>query len=215
MKAKHFSIRYRTKEPDYSHLAKQEYEWTRTVYGNVKEEIPKDIPKPLGKRVITTTFSDAKLLHDIVTGKSVTAVLHFVNTTPTSWFLKKQPTVETAAYGSEFVAANTATELIMDLRSTLRYLGGPIMNKAYMSGDNKSVVMSSTIPQSILNKRHNMVSYHRVREDIAAKILEFHWCSSSQNRSDILSKHWDYMKVKDTIRELFDYQGDIILLQPD
>ena len=89
------------------------------------------------------------------------------------------------------------------------------MNKAYMFGDNKSVVTSSTIPQSILNKRHNMSSYHRVREDIAAKILEFQWCSSNQNRSDIRSKHWDYMKVQDTIRELFDYQGDIVLLKPD
>ena len=89
------------------------------------------------------------------------------------------------------------------------------MTKAYMFGDNKSVVMSPTIPQSILNKRNNMLSYHRVREAIAAKILEFHWCSSSHNRSDILSKHWDYMKVKDTGRALFDYQGDIILLKPD
>ena len=56
--------------------------------------------------------------------------------------------------------------------------------------------------------------YHRVREAIAAKILEFHLCSSSQNRSDILSNHWDYMKVEDTVRELFDYQGDITLLKP-
>ena len=55
VKTKHFAIRYRTKEPDYSHLPKQEYEWARTAYGNVKEEIPKDIPKPLGKRVINTT----------------------------------------------------------------------------------------------------------------------------------------------------------------
>ena len=45
-KTKDFAIRYRTKEPDYSHLQKQEYKWTRTVYGNVKEEIPKDIPNP-------------------------------------------------------------------------------------------------------------------------------------------------------------------------
>ena len=87
------------------------------------------------------------------------------------------------------------------------------MNKAYMIGDNKSVVMSSTIPPSILNKRHNMLSYHRVRQAIATKIL--YWSSSSQSRSDILSKHWDCMKVKDTVKEIFDYQGDIILLKPD
>ena len=129
-KTKHFAIRYRTKELDYSHLPKQEYEWTQTVYGNVKEEIPKHIPKPLGRRVITTTLLDANLLHDMVTGKSVTAVLHFVNTTLTDWFSKRQATVETATYGLEFVAAKTATEQIMHLRNTLRYLGIPIMMKA-------------------------------------------------------------------------------------
>ena len=167
--------------------------------------------------MITTTYLDANLLHDIVTGKSVTAVLHFVNTTPSDWFLKRQATVVTATFGSEFVAAKTATEQIIDLRNTLRYLGIPIKSKAYMFGDNKSVVTTSSIPQPILNKRHSMLSYHRVREAIAAKILllEVCWCSSNQNRSDILSKQWDYMKVNDTIRELFDYQRDIVLLKPD
>ena len=63
--------------------------------------------------------------------------------TPTDWFSKRQATVETATYGSEFVAAKPATEQIMDLTNILRYLGVPIMNKAYMFGDNKSVVASS------------------------------------------------------------------------
>ena len=81
--------------------------------------------------------------------------------------------METTTYGSEFVAAKTATEQVMDLRDMLRYLRFPIMTKACMFGDNKSVVTSSTIPQSIINKIHNMLSYHRVMEAIAAKILEF------------------------------------------
>ena len=75
-----------------------------------------------------------------------------------------------------------------------------------MFGDNNSVVMSLTIPQSILNKRHNILSYHRAKEAIAAKILEFHWCSSGKIRCDILRKHWDHTKAKDTVRELFNYQ---------
>ena len=140
---------------------------------------PKGYTQTIRKEGNTTTFLDANLLHDIVTGNSVTAVLHFVNTTQTDWFSKRQTTAETAMYGSEIVVAKTATEQIMDLRNTLRYLGVHITNKAYLFGDNKSVVMSSTIPQSILNKRHTMLSYHRVREAIEAKILEFHWCSSS------------------------------------
>ena len=46
--------------------------------------------------------------------------MHFVNTMPTDWFLKRQGTVETATYGSEFVAAKTAIEQILDLRNVLR-----------------------------------------------------------------------------------------------
>ena len=115
----------------------------------------------------------------------MTAILHFVNTTPTYWFSKRKDTVETATYGSEFVVAKTATEQVMDLRNTLRYLGVPIKNQAYMLGDNKSVCTSSTIPQSILNKRHNMLAYPHVREAIAAKIIEFHWCSS--HKTEVIS----------------------------
>ena len=35
-KTKHFAIRYRTKEPDYSHLPKQEYEWITGFYPSPK-----------------------------------------------------------------------------------------------------------------------------------------------------------------------------------
>ena len=96
------------------------------AHGNAKEEILKNIPKSLGKRVTTTLFLDANLLHGIVTWKSVTAVLHFVNTMPKDWYLKRQATVETATYGSKFVAAKAAKEQIIDLRNTLRYLGFPL-----------------------------------------------------------------------------------------
>ena len=71
--------------------------------------------------MVTTTFLYANFLHDIVTGKSVTAVLHFINTTPIDWYLKRQATVETATYGSEFLDARTATEQITDFTNTLRY----------------------------------------------------------------------------------------------
>ena len=208
----HYALRFRTDEPNYMHLPDLEYDWTR-IYGSVLEEIPKDAPEPLGKSVTTTTFLDANLLHDLITGRSVTAVLHFFNLTPGDWYSKRQATVENATYGSEFVASKTATEQIIDIRQTLRYLGVPIKSKAYMFGDNKSVVTSSTVPHSLLGKRHNILSYHRVREAIAAKILVFHWCDSSQSKSDILSKHWEFSKVFHIIRDLFDFQGKKTLIQ--
>ena len=147
-----------------------------------------------------------------ITGRSVTAVLHSFNLTPRYWYSKRQETVENATYGSEFVAAMTSTEQILDIRQPLRYLGVPIKSKAYMFGDNKSVVTSSTVPHSLLSKRNNILSYHRDREAIAAKILVFDGCDSSQNKSDILSKHWECSKVFHIIRDLFDFQGKISLI---
>ena len=42
------AIRFRIGEPDFSSLKDQEYDWTRTVYSGACEQIPHDIPKPLG-----------------------------------------------------------------------------------------------------------------------------------------------------------------------
>ena len=76
----------------------------------MKEEIAKNIPKPLGKFVVTTDYEDANLFHDIMTRRSVTGILYLVNKTPFDWYSKKQATCETATYGSEFVAARTCIE---------------------------------------------------------------------------------------------------------
>ena len=67
-------------------------------------------------------------------------ILHLLNQTPINYFSKHQGHVETATYGSEFVAARTATEQIMDLRYSLHALGVPLE-------------ISSTIPHSHLTKR--------------------------------------------------------------
>ena len=55
--------------------------------------------------------------------------------------------------------AKTGTEQIIELKQTLMNFGVPIKSKAFMFGDNKSVVTSLPTPHSLLNKRHNMLSY--------------------------------------------------------
>ena len=144
-RTKDYATRFRTTQPDYSYLPDRDFDWAHTAYGHVQEIIPDDIPHPLGKPVTTTTTVDANLNHCLATGRSVTGCLHFVNHTPIGSYSKRQAIVETATYGSEFVASKTATEQIIDLRHTLRYLGVPIRTKSYLFGDNRSVVTSSTL----------------------------------------------------------------------
>ena len=151
------------------------------------------MPESLDKAVVSTTTIDANLNHCLATGKSLTGCLHFVNKTPVDWYSKKQATVETAIYCSEFVAAKTATEQIMDIRQTLRYLGAIIGSKSFLLGDNRSVVTSATLPHSTLTKHHNILAFHRVREAIAAKLMAFYWIQSAYTLSDMLSNHWDML----------------------
>ena len=83
------AIRFRTGEPDFSSLNDQEYDWTRSVYSGACEQIPHDIPKPLGEHGQTTHYVDANLHHDHATGKAVTAILHFLNQTPIDAYSKR------------------------------------------------------------------------------------------------------------------------------
>ena len=209
IRTKDYAIRFITDQSDYSFLPDQDFDWTYSVYGNVQEILPDDMPEPLGEAVITTTTMDANLNHCLATGKCLTGCLHFVNTTPVDWYSKKQATVETATYGSEFVAAKTATEQIMDIRQTLRYLGAPIGAKSYLFGDNRSVVTSATLPHSTLTKRHNILAFHRIREALAVKLMTFYWIQSSYNSSDMLSKHWDHPTVYPMILKLLITRGNI------
>ena len=138
------TIRFRTGEPDFSSLKDQEYDWTISVYSGACEQIPHDIPKPLGKHVQTTHYVDASLHHDLGTGKAVTAVLHFLNQTPID---------------------------------------------AY-------------------SKRHHLVSYHRVKEAIAAKYISFHWKDGKSNPADILSKHWEFATVWPMLKPILFWRGE-------
>ena len=216
-KMKHGFIRVRTSEPEYSDLGESSYDWARTVYGDAKEQLPFDAPKPLGKPVVLTSYVDANLLHDMVTGRSVTAVLHLVNQTPIEWFSKKQATVETATYGSEFVAAKMAVQQSMGMRTALRYLGVRIKGPTHLFGDNESVVTNASLPHSPLRKRHHALSYHYTRESIASGAIDFRFLPGHMNPADILSKHWGYQQVWTlTLRPLLFWMGDTgILLEQE
>ena len=123
-------------------------------------------------------------------------------------------TVETATYGSEFVAGRTAVEQVIDIRMYLRYLGVPVKGKTRVFGDNELMVKSSTLPHSTLSKRHNALSYHRVREAISSDMMSLHHITGDINPADILSKHWGYQQVWPQLRAIL-FTPDTSLLDHD
>ena len=84
----------------------------------------------------------------------------------------------------------------------------PIRDKSFMFGDNRSVVTSSTIPNSTISKRLHLTSYHRVREAIAAKYISFHWKDGKSNPADIFSKHWEFATVWPMLKPILFWRGE-------
>ena len=123
--------------------------------------------------------------------------------------------METATYGSEFVATRICVEQIIELRNTLRHLGVPLEGSSMMFGDNMSVVDSSSMPHSKLHKRHHALSFHKARQAVAAKICKCFHVRSEKNPADRLSKHWDLSSVWDTLKPLLFWRGDTDDLRKD
>ena len=101
--------------------------------------------------------------------------------------------METTTYGSEFVAAKQCAEQIRELQETLRMMGIPLEKLAWIIGDNSSVITSSTIPFSSLKKRHQALSYHYVRSNIAHGLLKFCYVGSKENVADTCTKFYPLM----------------------
>jgi hypothetical protein len=150
------------------------------------------MPVPKGKVVHTTTYQDANLFHDLVTGHSMAGILHMLNQTPIHWFLKCQGRVQSAIYGSEFMAARTATEQIMDLRYTLLMMGVPLDGTSWMFGDNQS-------------------SYHLVCKCIAANIIYFIHVEGKFNPSDLFTKIFSWAEFWPLIQPLLFWTGETII----
>ena len=157
---RHAAIKIRTDAPDNSNIPVKMHDWECSCYADAREEIPLDAPKPKGKSMTMTPFFDANLYHDLVSGKSVTGILHQLNKTAVDWHSKLQSTVETATFGSEHVAARTCTEQVIDLRLALPHLGVPVDGPTMVLGDNEPVINSAAIPHSKMHKCWVALSCH-------------------------------------------------------
>jgi len=157
-------------------------------YPDAIKELDPKFPKAYGKPLATTLFIDSSHANDKETGRSITGCIAFVGQTPVSWISRRQSTVETSTYSAEFSALRTATEESISIWYMLRSLGIPVVERTKVFGDNLSVILSSTSDSAELKKKHTALSFHMVREAVAAEIIAPHHIPGYYNYADILTK---------------------------
>lgn len=157
-------------------------------YPDAEEALPPNAPDPRGKLTKLSCYVDADHAGNLMTRRSNTGILLYCNNTPFIWYSKRQNTVESSSVGSEFVALRIATKMIKSLRYKLRMFGIGIDGATDVFCDNKWLVTNSSIPSSVLNKKHNSICYHRVREAQAAGTIRVGWIKGDYNKADIATK---------------------------
>jgi len=157
-------------------------------YPDAEESIPTNAPIPRGKSVQINCFVDADHAGDKITRRSQTGILIFCNMAPIVWYSKKQNTVETSTFSTEFVALKTTVEILDGIRYKLRRFGVSIDGPSNVFCDNLSVVRNSSFPDSPLKKKHCSIAYHKVRESIAGGSVLLYYKSTKTNLADLFTK---------------------------
>jgi hypothetical protein len=146
------------------------------------------MPEPRGRSVITRCYVDADHAGCLATLRSHTGVLLFVNEAPIIWYSKRQNTVESSTFGSEFIALKQAIDFTEGLRYKLRMMGIPFDDSTTIYCDNEAVVKNTTVPESTLKKKHNAICYHRAREAQDAGHIRVCKILGTENPADLFTK---------------------------
>jgi hypothetical protein len=173
--------------PDIDMTVFKECDW-KNFYGEVTEAKPPNAPPSRGKDVDLRMYVDSDFANDQKTRRSRSGFLIYLNMAPVVWYSKKQATIETSVFGSEFVAMKQGMEALRGLRYKLRMMGVPIAGPSYIYGDNMSVIHNTQRPESTLKKKSNSVCYHAVREAVAmGECLTGH-VPTENNPADLATK---------------------------
>ena len=127
-------------------------------YGEVLEEIPPRMPEPLGNAVDITCFVDSDHTGNVVTRCSHTRIIMFLQNAPIIWHPKKQNTVESSSFSSEFIALRVAWDMIVPLCYKLRMFGVPLKGPTVVLCNNQGIVKNASLPDSTLAKRCRTLS---------------------------------------------------------
>ena len=163
--------------------------WMESEFGlSLEELLPKNMPQTRGMGFVMRSYVDANNAGESITRRYRTGFLVYLNCAPVYWMSKKQTSVETSSFGSEFIAMKQCTIYIRGLRYKLRMMGIPCTLTAFIFGDNQSVLANTTIPDSTLKNKSQSIAYHFVREGAARDKWRTAYVNTHLNPADILTK---------------------------
>ena len=157
-------------------------------YRDTEEAILVNITFARGNFMSTHFLVDANHSGDTETRQSHTRILLFCNSAPIICFKKRQNSVDSKTFGSEFTAINNSVDIKEALGYKLSMFGVPIDESTNIFCDSGAVCVNTTRPKLTLSKKHHSISYHRAREAAAAGMVIVSKEHTLTNLSDLFTK---------------------------
>ena len=181
---------YDPSNPMVDMLQFQRHDWTASEFGHIegREGLPPNMPEPRGVGFIMRAKVNADHAADTMTRRLCTGFLVFLNSALIHWWSKKQTSVESSSFGSEFIAMKQCCEYLWGLCYKLRMLRIPCDEPSLVYGDIQSVLANTTIPDLALKKKSQSIAYHFMREGSAHDEWRTTYVNIHKNEADLLTK---------------------------
>ena len=103
------------------------------------------------------------------------------------------------------MAMKVATEYARGLRYKLRMMEIAIKGPYYLYGDNKSLLVNTSVSDSTLKKKSNSIAYHhsRAREGTVRDEWRCTYINTDDNHSDAQSKPLPYVEILQTSSQTY------------
>lgn len=131
-------------------------------------------------------YSDADWAGDKEERKSVSGAFIFQGHNPIAWLSKKQNCVALSSAESEYIAAATTAQEILNLKGVSANLGHDM--KAILLVDNIGAISLSKSCENSKRAKHIDVKFNFIKDLIDKKIIEIQYVNTKDNFADIMTK---------------------------
>ena len=132
--------------------------------------------------------------------KSVTGMIALLNGSPISWASKQQPIIATSTQMAEYIAGFEGGKEAYWLRNLMKSLGYWDKRAIPLYIDNQAAIQLCKNPVLHKATKHIDIMYHKLREWASTKVVDLSYCSSSEQRADMLTKPLTRQTIEETCR---------------
>ena len=94
----------------------------------------------------------------------------------------------TSSFGIELCAMNQYTEYVRGLRYKLWMMGIPGDELTFLYGDNQSVLLNTTMPESVLKNKTQSIDYRHVKEVMTLDECRMAYINTHDNVFNMMTK---------------------------